>query len=176
MQALAEQPFLARVRYLTIDGQIKDRGVAALADSLHLGNLDRLNLLDTGMSDKGAVRLAEAENLSCSMLALSGNEIGDEGVAALADSPVLASVERLYLARNPIGDDGVIALANSPHLGKLRELGLGTLEDLSDEGARALVDSPHLTALDKLEVDCCYDLSSKMLASMNRRFARLKGS
>ena len=70
----------------------------------------------------------------------------DEGLAALASSPVLAAVKRLYLARNPIGDEGARALADSPHVGALRELGLGSVEDIGDDGAQALVDSTQLAS------------------------------
>lgn len=174
MAELAEQPFLSRVRYLAIRGRIGDHGVDALAASPHLAGLVRLNLNSTGMSDKGAISLARAENLSCTMLALTGNDIGDEGVAALAGSAVLSSVERLYLARNPISDVGVMALAASPHVGQLRKLGINTLEELSDDGAEALASSPNLTHLERIEIDQCDEIGRKGLTSLERRFADVK--
>ena len=174
MAELAEQPFLSRVRYLAIRGKIGDRGVAALAASPHLGNVIRLNLINAGIGDKGAASLAQAASLSsCAMLALSGNDIGDAGLSALAESAVLAPVERLYLARNPISDVGIMALAASPHVGKMRELGLGTLEELSDDGAEALASSPNLTSLERLEIDQC-DLGRKGIASLEHRFADVR--
>ncbi len=170
MAALAEAPFLARVRYLTIRGRIGDRGAAALAKSPHLGNLRRLNLLDTGIGDKGAISLAGAETLSpTDMLCLTGNDIGDEGVVALAGSAILAGLHRLYLARNPIADAGARALADSPHVGGLEELGLGGIEDLSDDGALALVDSTQLVALRRIELS--FDLSGATMKKVKQRFA-----
>ena len=73
--------------------------------------------------------------------------MGDAGTRALAESPLLARVRRLYLCSNEIGDEGAIALAKSPHLGGLIVLSLWRNE-IRDAGGRALAES---TALGKLE-------------------------
>lgn len=171
---LAESPLLGRLRYLTIRGNIGDKGARALAESPHLARLERLNLKDTGIGDEGVRSLAAARDLRCKSLALTGNEISDQGAKLLAQSPVLEAVEALYLSRTQIGDEGVAALARSPHLGKLDTLALGTLEELTDQGAQALIDSKGLPLLRRLEVDVCHELSSKVRSRLRKRWPRVR--
>ena len=67
-------------------------------------------------------------------LSLAGNQIGPDGVRALAASPALAGLTELSLGGNPFGPEAAWALVNSPHLGRLKRLGLG--------GCGVLRDSP----------------------------------
>ena len=55
-------------------------------------------------------------------LNLSFNQIGVEGVKALANAPHLANLQTLELEGNRFGDEGKSAIANSPHLNKLTKI------------------------------------------------------
>jgi hypothetical protein len=58
------------------------------------------------------------------VLKLRGNSLTDEGVKALAQSPILANVLALNLSDNAIGDAGAQALAESPYLQNLLYLSI----------------------------------------------------
>lgn len=173
-ERLARSGILSRITQLTIRGRVGDSGVGALADSPDLAHIERLNLKSVGMTDDGLARLLEATDFRPMRLALTDNEITDQGATELARSPATSRLECLYLSRTRIADDGVTALAQSPHLGRLQMLALGALEELTDEGARALVESPSLTSLRRLEVDQCYELGEHGLAALKQRFDRVR--
>ena len=126
------------------DHGIGDEGVAALAASPHLTQLQHLDLSDTNIYEEGALALALSPHLArLQHLNLGYNGIGDEGARALAASPHLAQLKHLELYDNDIGDEGAAALAASPHLAQLQHLDLSG-NDIGDEGARALAASPYL--------------------------------
>jgi uncharacterized protein (TIGR02996 family) len=84
-------------------------------------------------------------------LDLSAQPLGDDGVARLADAPLLAHAHGLNLGSTFVGDDGLEALAHSPHLTALRELYLND-NPITDEGIRQLVLSPIAEQLEILDV------------------------
>jgi len=61
---------------------------------------------------------------SLTVLALSGNSVGDAGAAALAGSQHLGSLTLLDLGANGIGSKGALALAKSTTLETLESLEL----------------------------------------------------
>ena len=67
-------------------------------------------------------------------------------------SPLCDSLTTLVLSGNPIGDRGVAALANSPRLGKLRRLDLRHC-GITRKGVKALLSSPHLDRLTYLRLE-----------------------
>src|SRR5262249_44786312 len=87
-------------------------------------------------------------------LTLDDSELGDEGVEALAASPVLASVEVLCLRQNSIRVRGIRALAASPHLGRLRSLSAYD-NPLGDPGGEALADAVWLEGIESLSLERC---------------------
>ncbi|WP_375335379.1 hypothetical protein [Micromonospora sp. CP22] len=67
----------------------------------------------------------------------------------MADVAQVACLDRLValdLGGNPIGDDGLAALVDSPHLGRLRWLGLADC-DIGRAGIEALAATRNLPAL-----------------------------
>ncbi len=129
---------------------VGDDGLAALASSPRLADLDALLLSGCGIGDEGAAALAASvflENLR--RLVLWDNRIGDVGVGALAGA-YLPGLETLDLGRNRVGDAGVAALARAPHLGALRALILVS-NRIGDEGALALASSGILASLAELK-------------------------
>ena len=174
MEQLAGSELLRAILHLTIRGTIGDEGVRHLVAAPGFGTLERLNLKSTGLTDDAVERLANVAGFRPRRLTLTDNEITDDGARALVESEVLQRIECLFLARTQLGDDGVSALAQSPHLGQLRELGLGSLEELTSEGAGALAQSPHLTSLQYLEVDSCWELGESDIDALRQRVARVR--
>jgi uncharacterized protein (TIGR02996 family) len=135
-QALARLLSLRRLNLR--DNLLGDAGVRALAESAALASLRRLNVGLNGSSDEGARALARSRHLRLTELTAYANAFTDDGVAALASSPVLTQVRRLRLGGNrAVGDAAALALARSPYLRRLALLDLpGTA--IGPEGRRAL--------------------------------------
>lgn len=132
--------------------------------------LKKLGVSRNRMEDAGARAIA-ATNLRLDVLDLSDNAITADGMAALARSNFLQSLQVLVMSRNRFGDDGakylalsnmrpreldlnecaigdpgVVALASSPILSRVETLGLGE-NRIGDEGLAALAKSPFLVNL-----------------------------
>jgi uncharacterized protein (TIGR02996 family) len=109
---LANANAFARVTTLTIRGAIGDEGASVLASAFarRQSPIESVNLDGCGIESEGAAALAPSL-AGCKTLALTGNAIGDEGLAAIAKSKALASLATLYVTDNDITDDGVKALA-----------------------------------------------------------------
>lgn len=109
-----------------------------------------LNLKAKFIREVGARELAKEELSSLRALDLSQNDIGDEGVKAIAESPVFSNLRQLNLKSNQITDQGAEYLANSSILENLRSLQL-VVNDLSEEGEKVLRNSPNLMSLTSLK-------------------------
>ncbi len=122
-------PTLTRLRVLDVEGSWRHRPgplmAAAFAQCAFFGTLERLDLESATVGATGAAAIAEVDWRSLTLLDLTGNDIGDEGVIALASSPSMANLRGLILDRNRITDRGALAIARSPHLGPLDWLRLG---------------------------------------------------
>jgi hypothetical protein len=142
-QALATSRVLAQLERLNLyHNDIRDAGVAALAGSGHLQPAD-LNLCRNGVGLAGALALRASPAMRrLRRLACGCNDLGDAGVAALAE---LTHVEYLNVRMNGIGPRGAEALAVRRADAPLRLLGI---EDnpLGDEGLCALAASGLLAA------------------------------
>ena len=100
VSALAQSPIVEHLKTLMLGGtRISTEGVAALGRSRHLVNLRVLNCC-------GGWRISES--------------ITSEGARVIAESPTL-DVERLSLESQQIGDEGLIALAESQSMSNLRD-------------------------------------------------------
>jgi hypothetical protein len=110
--------------------------VRALAQSAHLGKLQKLSFQCCQLGDEGAVELAHAR-WRLQRLNLTQCGIGDVGMRALADSPVLTEMKSLVLVHNRIRDEGALALAESPYLTHLENLELRE-NRISKEARRAI--------------------------------------
>jgi uncharacterized protein (TIGR02996 family) len=144
---LVAGPGLAGLTYLTIgdNGHLTADGLAVvLASGLRL---HRLNCSCCEFGDTAGELLAASPMLpGLRDLDFTGNEWTARAVRALAGAPGLA-LTHLDLSLNNIGDEGVIALASCRGLAGLRALRLGSFdyEDevrIGDAGARALAAGP----------------------------------
>ncbi|MCA7010610.1 leucine-rich repeat domain-containing protein [Wolbachia endosymbiont of Tribolium confusum] len=79
-------------------------------------SITKLSLKRCYIRDEGAEALANGNLANLTQLDLSFNEIGDEGVKALAN---LKNLTQLNLDYNKIGDEGAKALANLKNLTQL---------------------------------------------------------
>jgi Ran GTPase-activating protein (RanGAP) involved in mRNA processing and transport len=135
------------VRRLILRGAIGDEGFAQLCASNATAGLHTLNV---NANELGADAIAELGGglPRCTTLVLSGNPIGDEGLAGLRQWEHLAQIETLYLSRCELSAEGLSALLDGLVLPRLDKLCLTDNDDLGDAGAAAIAASA--TGLPKL--------------------------
>ena len=76
-----------------------------------------LNVTGCGIDDFGLTALADHADTKYPALTdldVSWNEIGDDGVRALVESPLWPRLRVLVIGSNPISDEGAAALADAP--------------------------------------------------------------
>jgi hypothetical protein len=113
--------------------------------------LEAVEFCDWDMGDAGLTTLAGAGKCRLRELDVRANGITAAGVRALAESPLLSTVEHLNLTENPIGNAGVLALVRSKYAKRLRKLDLYSCE-FDDAGVKALAESPNLATLRELHI------------------------
>ena len=114
-------------------------------------NWSRRNLTDADchvIADIFRANSAYTINPLVGMFSLNHNNVGDEGMVAIADAlklsnSLLAKCTDVWLNNNSIGDEGVCALADSLKAGAMPKLHKLYLNDnnIGDEGAGALADA-----------------------------------
>lgn len=129
--------WLPRVRRLILRGAIGDEGFAQLCASSATAGLRTLNV---NANELGADALAALGGglPRCTTLVLSGNSIGDEGLAGLHRWEHLTQIETLYLSRCEISAEGLEALLDGLVLPRLDKLCLTENYDLGDAGATVI--------------------------------------
>jgi uncharacterized protein (TIGR02996 family) len=159
--ALAACPYLSQLTTLGLSyHDIGIRGLKALVDSPNLPQLTALNLggnpflaepwgVDTLtrsplMERLTVLRLGSGEGIPF--------EMGDTGMAVLADSPGAAGLRTLGLNSSGLGVHGIESLAASPYLSDLEALDLEG-NDLRDAGASALALAPPWSKLRMLDLN-----------------------
>jgi uncharacterized protein (TIGR02996 family) len=147
---LAEAPWLARVRHLILRGELGDAGFASLVASEQTAGLTALNVTATGLGS-GAPAALGANLSGCRTLVLSGNPIGDEGVAGLRAWEHLGTLEVLYLSGCELSVRGVATLLDGAPLAALTKLCLSN-NALEDAGHRIAARTASLPALRHLEL------------------------
>ena len=108
------------------NNNIKDTGVAALAESKYFISLENLFLENENwIHSEGAKSLAKSTAFPLlRQLILTLNAIGDEGAFHMAGAKNFPCLEQLNVAGNKISPRGEDALRNSPHLQNLKILEL----------------------------------------------------
>jgi uncharacterized protein (TIGR02996 family) len=152
VRVLAESPHLGALDELSLlTGPLRGEEVRPLAGAPLWGRLRRFHLSGCDLGPGGLRSLLEAPAPRLVGLSLSFCRLREEGVAALAASPLLAGLEELGLDGNDVGPAGARALARSPHVAGLRALSLH-VHRLGDEGLQELAASPHLRRLQSLDL------------------------
>jgi uncharacterized protein (TIGR02996 family) len=159
-RTIAASPHLGRVRSLDLSYNlfVGDEPLEILFSSAHLTGLRDLSLRDNHLGPGRLAPLLATDLPNLTSLDLSANPIGDEGVRALAGSPISAGLTVLHLGSdslfpyvNCIHAAGTQAIAQSRHLCSLRELGLSA-HFIGDGGLAALAESPNTANLVHLDV------------------------
>ena len=146
---LIHLPILNEVRELVLcDAGLGNGGLNVLLRSPHLGRVETLDLSFNGLCDAGAWRLAESRALP-SLIALHLNDnglISAGGVKRLAESDYLRGLRELDLSANDVGDDGMTAVAVGGAFPKLHTLRVRA-NHIGDAGCEALAGSELLSRL-----------------------------
>jgi uncharacterized protein (TIGR02996 family) len=146
LRALADSPYLGQLRHLDLSGNnLGESALKVLINGESLKRLDALTLIGNQIGDGGVESLARSDLLQrmlcrSPVLDLSRNNIGPIGARALAESPLVESLEELDLDINVLGDAGLASLAQSPYLVKLRRLKVQG-NRIGDAGVMALARS-----------------------------------
>jgi uncharacterized protein (TIGR02996 family) len=143
--------------------------VRLLAGWPSLAGLTGLDLSTNAIGPDGCAALARCPHLGrLTTLRLGFNPVGDSGASALARWRH-GALERLYLGRNQLGADGVRALANSPRLARLTHLDLD-YNDVPAGALEELAASRRLRRLKALYLRCGKGLTPRLKARLQRRF------
>jgi hypothetical protein len=140
---------LPSLRQLSLDGAaLKADGAAALrAVAGRLAGVELLDLSGNTLGDDGAAAIAEMVLPRLHTLLLGGNALAERGFGLLADGELLAQVRSLRLTHNKCQNAGGLALSRCRHLGGLTEL-LLDYNWMGKKGVEALLDAcPRLEKL-----------------------------
>ncbi len=176
LAVIARSAARASLRQLQMNGcELNAVSIAALSDGDAFANLHALHVASNGLGemgvrglaslpavveldvsrnhldDAGAAALVTGAAWRLRHLKLSGNVIGNDGAAALANAPCLADLHYLSLAGNRISNVGVQKLTLGQSLHHLRLLNLER-NHISDRGVDFLIESPHWRELTYLNV------------------------
>jgi Ran GTPase-activating protein (RanGAP) involved in mRNA processing and transport len=153
VRALAKSSVVRTIRDLHIEnGRVGD-GIVKIVKTCTPGRLQRLALVDVGLTDDGAAALARLPQLTgLAHLDLRANYLGPRGIAALCESPHLAPLTTLAIGGRPfnpyydekhaqaIGDEGIAAIAKARPFQSIQELQIANAR-ISPEGIAALAKS-----------------------------------
>lgn len=121
-----------------------------------LPNMGSIRFLDVSFNElgpDGIASIAESKRLdSLEGLNVAYNSTRREGVRRLLRAPRLSSLRRLDLSENAVSIRGIEELCRDPFLGRLRRLSLNGCY-LGDEDLTALLHSPHVGELRKLQLN-----------------------
>jgi uncharacterized protein (TIGR02996 family) len=109
---------------------------------------------DAPLGDVGLARLAGCPEVGQPNLDLRSQDVGDEGLTALAQSPHLTEVRVLDLENNRIGPAGAVKLGISRHTAGLRRVDLSG-NPIGDRGAAALAESAFFPNMERLILREC---------------------
>ena len=131
---------------LLYNGDIRDKGVMAIAQALsgsHVSVLQTLGFGNNGIGERGAKALAaclKEKHVNLTALYLENNsKVGDEGLIAISDAlETNVRLEKLIMAKTSITDRGIVQLSKALSLNEtLNTLHLNNNE-IGDKGACSL--------------------------------------
>ncbi len=144
---------LTKLRYLRIPVPVDEiQSAASLIVAAPFENLAGLNI---GYLDETALKiLIRSTNLPRLVeLPLSGCQIGDSGIQALAESRLANQLAKLEFANTTMTDAGLIAIVNSPLMERLKRPRLNlNMNRIVDAGLIALAQSEQLLNFTELSL------------------------
>jgi uncharacterized protein (TIGR02996 family) len=145
---LATSSHLGQLRELHLGNcNIRDGGLRALAGSNRLSRLETLDLPRNHIRDAVAALGQSPYFPALTALGLDFNDLTNQALQALTGSPLMTRLQELRLSGNrELGEPGLATLADCPHAGSLRRLDLGKI-DLTCEAVRVLALSNRLDGL-----------------------------
>lgn len=151
--AIGSTPEAVGLRVLRLDGALQSQPeLTRFLSSPYLAGLEELSLSGNGIGDEGAAAVAEASGLvRLERLSLQDNGIGPEGAAALTQGPLASRLFSLDLSYNRLGDRGAEALAEGNGWHQLVELKIRT-NDIGFAGASALRNGSRMDVLQVLDL------------------------
>jgi uncharacterized protein (TIGR02996 family) len=149
---LAKATCLDELKVLALDRcEIQSSGARGLAKAPFLGGLRRLNVDQNTFGPEGLHALLQKKPQQLHTLEMINNDLGDEGVSHLAESPASTTLLKVNLSQNGLGDHAAEALARSRHLKNLLVLVLN-VNQIDKPAAQALARSALGKRLDVLEM------------------------
>jgi uncharacterized protein (TIGR02996 family) len=146
-RTIAEAPGAASLRVLSLSHQVFDAAaLRVLCKSPHLVGLEELDLSNNPLGAEGGTVLAEASFTGVRALLLWRTGLDVAGVRSLAASQKLTRVVTLHVGWNQLGEEGVAALADSPLSASVEDLDLRNCRINARALARALA-LPRLRSL-----------------------------
>lgn len=143
-ERLADAPWLPRVRRLIVRGRLGDDDFAALWENA--GHLRALNVTACGLAPSALAQLGDGMPI-LERLVLTGNPLGDAGVANLRSWRHLGQLETLYLSSCQVSPVGLAALLEGEPLARLDKLCLSN--NRLDDAVGAMI-ADHAAALPAL--------------------------
>ena len=138
---LLKAPWLARVRRLILRGELDEDSFASVCSSPATAQLTTLNVGGTKLEGAALAGL-DGGLPHCRTLVLTGNRVGDDGMAEIVKWTHLGNLEALYATGCDLSPDGVDALLGGPQLPSLEKLTLSN-NDLKDKGIGMIVANAH---------------------------------
>ena len=172
---LLRSPLARRLEILTVGAtDIGDETLRTILKCPHL-SLRELRASSNQIGQEGIGALAGAAHLSSlNVLNVGNNPVGDEGGSALVRSRHLKGLKLLDIAQTGVSDRTVKAIARSPHFARLRTLNLANNDAISSAGILALARSPHLAQLEELDISyTCVDDAGVQALMRSPRLPRL---
>jgi len=151
VEKLLGAKWLPRIHRLIVRGEIGDEGFATLVGDPATANLRALNVTGNGLGGDALASL-KANLPKCRTLVLSGNELGDGGMAGLVTWAHVGELETLYLGNCELSLDAVKVLLGGPTLSHLAKLALTNNELGNSVGALFNKQAAKLPALRHLEL------------------------
>lgn len=141
-----------KLTYLDVaNNSLGASGADMLAGSQDLASLRRLNVASNHIDGTELIALTKQPTFRLEFLSINSNQLGNEGVAAIAQCQQYSELKTLDLGNNRISNVGIQALAASPYLGKLEVLMLDN-NRISDNGVKVIASSTTLANLVELNL------------------------
>jgi hypothetical protein len=137
-QTMIDSPYLRNLRHLHVTNTVMGGDIVPrLLQSSGMPHLRCLKLIDIGLS-AASLRIGPTMPRALQRIDFSRNLLAHDGALALAESPWLASVERLALRDNLIREPAMLVLLASPFISNMKRVDLSG-NDVTDGQRAALV-------------------------------------
>lgn len=150
IQAIADQPACSQLRELSVRHNSLGDAIVLLGQSDHLNALEIINMDRTDITAEGLAALAQSPVLRTLRRLRLGDSFGAAGVEAIIHSPTMTNLKSFVLDRPGNGYECVNAIAGCPNVASWRELDL--ICPVGVEGVEALASSPYLANLESLSI------------------------